>query len=176
MHIDTARFTRLRETLEGVLDPHALPRLAPLLSAPGGEVRYRLAGSERRDAAGGVRKQLKCIICGWFFLADPHSLAPVRHEFELVSRLVLVDREEDLPPLEAERDDEDFIVCSGRLDVGEFIEEEILLDLPLAAAAPGAKASRPSKETHGRDHGAAAARISPFAKLAELKKRNGNGI
>lgn len=148
------------------------------MAAEGGEIHYRLTGNQPRDATGSVRKRVKCIIYGWFFLADPNSLEPVRHDIEIESVLNLVASEEELPSLAAERDDEDSVVCGAKFDVVERIEEEILLDLPVASVAAG----RASGEAENRGTGVrpvnpdeavanTSTRISPFAKLAELKKK-----
>jgi hypothetical protein len=171
MQLDIARFTRLSQVVEGQVDPTSLHRLAPFLAAPGGDIHYRLAGSERLDPVAGAKKRVKCIIYGWFFLADPLTLEPVRHEIHIESRLVLVAEESELPPLEAEQDDEDHIVCGGKLDVLERVEEEILLDLPLTAAIHAVDGRQIGDSFERKEAAAAQQRQSPFAKLAELKKK-----
>lgn len=170
--VNIERFTRLKQTISGDFRPMALPRLASHLAGDEGEIRYALTGDEARDVTGSQKRTVKCIISGWFFLADPVSLQPVRYELSIESRLVLVRSEADLPPLEAEAEDEDYIVCGAELDVLERVEEEILLDLP--AASSGATHVAPAKAPKGKmaaDPKETVAKISPFAKLAELKKK-----
>ncbi len=174
------RFTRQKQTLKGVLSPAALPRLAEFLAGEGGEIAYELQGSETSDILGRQNKRLKCIISGWFLLLDGESLQAFRHPLAIQSRLVVVRQESDLPPLEEESDDEDYVVCSGEMDVMERIEEEILLNLPFNAVrrsdvnpsdvGAGGKAGKDAPR--GKPQGAAtpAKKVSPFAKLAALKK------
>ncbi len=162
------RFTRQKQSLSGRLSPGDLPRLAEFLPEKAGEIAYEIQGSETSDLLGRQNKRLKCIISGWFFLVDGESLEPFRHELAIESRLMVVRTESDLPPLEAESDDEDYIVCPAEMDVVERIEEEILLNLPFQAvrheASVGAKGRSPAP--------AEAKPASPFAKLAGLKKQS----
>jgi uncharacterized metal-binding protein YceD (DUF177 family) len=174
--IDVDRFTRQKQTVEGAIRPTDLPRLAPYLAAVDGEIRYRLSGSVAGDAAVGQKKRVKCIIYGWFFLADPVSLEPLRVDVDIESVLVLVPSEADLPPMEAEKEGEDTIVCGPKMDIAGQIEEEILLELPANLLTgdgqneetPGlvAKPGSTGQGDRGPD-----ARTLPFAKLAELKKK-----
>ncbi|HEX4859296.1 MAG TPA: hypothetical protein VFV17_09765 [Usitatibacteraceae bacterium] len=161
--IQVDRFTRSGETVSGEIDPMDLPRLRQLLAAPGGRIQYRLTGSVRKDRLGGAQKRVKCIIYGWFFLADRVTLEAQRHEVNLESMLVLVGDESELPPLESEPDDEDTIVCGPRLDILERVEEELLLEVPAAGWTGGASGeSAPA----GRER-----RESPFAALKALKDK-----
>ncbi|MEP7154325.1 MAG: YceD family protein [Betaproteobacteria bacterium] len=172
--IQVDRFTRQNQSVTGTFLPSELPRLAEYLAGDGGEIAYALHGSRISDAAGSQKHCIKCIISGWFLVADPATLKPVRHDFAIDSKLILVASEADMPPLEMESDDEDYVVCGNELDVLERVEEEILLDLPATLggqmSAP-TKPATPSRAPAQRDRGAATAKISPFAKLAELKKK-----
>ena len=164
------RFTRQNQSLTGALKPAELPRLSDFLAGPEGEIAYELQGSQTIDPMGRQNRRLKCIISGWFLLIDGTSLQGFRYPLAIESRLVVVRSEADLPPLEAEADDEDYIVCPAEMDVVERVEEEILLNLPSQAvrndSAVAAKRSAPGQQ--GEATGTKAA--SPFAKLAELKK------
>ena len=170
--IQIDRFTRQKQTVSGTFSPNDLPRLADFLAGLEGEIHYTLAGSVLMDRVGSQKRRIKCIISGWFLLADPVTLKPLRHPLEIDSNLILVSSEEELPPLEMESDDEDYVVCGNELNIVERVEEEILLDLPAAFGAqnePAATARSPVKA--GRESPAATQKISPFAKLAELKKK-----
>jgi uncharacterized metal-binding protein YceD (DUF177 family) len=162
------RFTRLKQSVSGQFRPFELPRLVEFLPADSGEIQYSLAGSTAADATGRQTKRLKCIISGWFLLLDPVTLKPERFELSINSKLVVVATEAELPPLEAEADDEDYIVCAVEMDVRDLIEEEVLLDLPgnvvrvEAASAKSTKAGLRTTEVQ---------KVSPFAKLATLKKK-----
>lgn len=172
------RFTRLKARTEGMFAPTDLPALADFLVSPEGEIRYQISGNLLTDQLSSQKRQLKCIISGWFHVADPVTLLPDQFVLDIESKLIVVSSESDLPPLEAEQDDEDYIVAGAEISVLDVVQEEILLALPadlprrtpedvrasakdklLAAKQPTAK----SDET---------AKPSPFAKLAALKVKN----
>lgn len=165
-------FTRLGQVCSGAVAPGQLPRLAGYLADAGGEVSYTFSGHLRTDPAGSQKNSIKCIIYGWFFLTDPISLEPVRHDVQIQSKLVLVKDESMLPPLELEADDEDYIVCSGEMDVLERVEEELLLDLPVTAiSVTAAGKARTGNSSASVAAPTAVKKNSAFAKLAELKKK-----
>jgi hypothetical protein len=172
--IKVDNFIRLKQSHTGTVIPARLPRLSSYLAGDAGEIHYSFSGRSRSDAAGSQKNSIKCIIYGWFFLIDPISLEAVRHDLQIESTLVVVKDESMLPPLELEADDEDYIVCDGEMDVLERVEEEILLDLPAAAihaavaVAPGKAAGKVAGPSLGP---ATTRKNSPFAKLAELKKK-----
>ena len=130
--IQIDRFTRLNQSVSGKFAPEQLPRLAAYLAGRDGEINYLLAGQQTSDAAGSQKRSVKCIISGWFLLVDPVTLLPSCHELAIESKLVLVRDETELPPLELESDDEDYVVCGNEMDVLATVEEEVLLDLPAA--------------------------------------------
>jgi uncharacterized protein len=174
--IPVDRFTRLKERLEGVIAPTDLPELTDFLAGPAGEIRYRISGNVLTDQLSSQKRQLKCIILGWFEVADPHTLLPDRFELDIESKLIVVSSESDLPPLEAEQDDEDYIVAGAEISVLDVVQEEVLLalpaDLPRRTAEDirvsaqekllAAKQSAPKAESMTQ-------KPSPFAKLAALK-------
>jgi uncharacterized metal-binding protein YceD (DUF177 family) len=172
--IQIDRFTRQSQFVSGKYAPGQLPRLAEHLAGEEGEILFSMTGSEITELAGSQKQRIKCIISGWFLVVDPGSLKPVRHDFAIESRLVLVKDESALPPLEFESEDEDYIICGPEMNVMDRIEEEILLDLPLAFAG------RPEAGGKWPKSGAVKAvfagngqnvRLSPFARLEELKAK-----
>ena len=182
--LNLERFTRQQQTISGDIEPMQLLRLRPFLAGKEGEIRYTVAGSEVPDPSGRRIRRLKCIILGWFLVADPTSLEPQQYELSIKSSLVLVDEESQLPPLEDELPDEDYVALGQEIELQELIEEEILLDLPLwavavekrgkAKKAAGAKAkSAAAVDVTDIDmvHTPAVAekKVSPFSKLAALK-------
>ena len=176
--------------------PSSLSRLTPFLANPEdavallegmegkqGEIRYNLSGHVTTDAAGGRRRRIKCTISGWFLLTDPVTFKPEPYELAINSTLVLVNGESELPPLEEEAEDEDYVVLGEELDVEELVEEEILLDLPFWVIAVGTDSKSKSKSKQAKKvakpttvFSAAGlglvveTKLSPFAKLAGLKK------
>ena len=192
------RFTNQSQTVSGTLIPASLERLKPFLAIlaeaetahqakNAGEIRYTLSGHITTDAVGRRTRRVKCIILGWFLLSDPETFEPEPYELSIKSTLVLVNNESDLPPLEAEAEDEDYVALGEELDIEELVEEEILLDLPFWAIAvePAsgkgkAKQGKKTKQSKAgkpvtsimEDTAEAETKLSPFAKLAELKKQN----
>jgi hypothetical protein len=177
--LNLERFTRQQQTISGDFEPMRLPRLKPFLAGKEGEIRYTVAGSEVADPSGRRIKRLKCIISGWFLVADPESLEPQHYELSIKSSLVLVDEESQLPPLEEELPDEDYVALGQEIELQELIEEEILLDLPLWAIAIE-KQSKAKKAVGGKAKpvadvnvvnapALAEKKVSPFSKLAALK-------
>jgi uncharacterized metal-binding protein YceD (DUF177 family) len=170
------RLTRLKHKVEGELRPQQLARLKPFLAGDEGEIKYTVTGSETADAAGGRIARVKCIISGWFLLSDPETFEPEPYELSIESVLIPVRDEAELPPLEAENENEDYVVMGEELDIVDLVEEEILLDLPFWAIAADADSVVKPIAPKGGSRSAAAVESdnvkepSPFAKLASLKK------
>jgi uncharacterized protein len=80
-------------------------------------------------------------------------------------RLVLVDREEDLPAASEESDEEDYLVAGEPVDIRDLVEDAVLLALPMIPRKPGLE------ETKGGSGDATFAKESPFAALASLKRK-----
>jgi len=172
--IQVERFTRQNQSISGHYAPGELSRLAEYLAGDEGEIQFSLTGSEATDLAGSQKRCIKCIISGWFLVADPATLKPLRHDLAIESRLVVVKDEAGLPPLELESADEDYVICGSEMNVMERIEEEILLDLPSALARRPGPAGKSAKSVNAKTAtpgNATNAKISPFARLAELKKK-----
>ena len=180
--INIDRFTRLKQSIAGKFSPQDLSGLVEYLAGGEGEINYSITGNLAVDLAGSQKRQVKCIIRGWFLLSDPVTLAAVRHMVDISSLLILVNDETELPPLEMESENEDFIVCGAKMDVAERIEEEILLSLP--AHAVNRREMIESRVERAQGGGKLALntivskapvaegnKIFPFAKLAELKKK-----
>ncbi len=175
--IQIDRFTRQKQSISGHFAPAELRRLAECLAGDEGEISYSLAGNEATDAAGSQKRCVKCIISGWILVPDPGTLKPRRYDLAIESRLVVVRSESELPPLELESADEDYILCGAEMNVMERIEEEILLNLPVALARQlepaekSAKSSTPVNAKAKKPASVTVAKSSPFARLAELKRR-----
>ena len=179
--IQIERIIRQKQTISGKCRPSELAPLADYLAGEEGEIRYSFSGTEVTDAAGGQKRCIRCIISGWFLVSDPLNLTSARHDIDIDSRLVVVRDESALPPLQFESDDEDYIVCAGEMNVLERVVEEILLSLPTAymrGDEPRVKAVKSSSvaatqsATTTRAANGAVAKVSPFARLAELKKNS----
>jgi uncharacterized protein len=145
---------------EGQVDIEEFPRLEESLATRELDLRYKVSALLDKQR----RKVVSCIIEGFVFLTCQTSLEAFRHEILIDERLVLVDHESSLPPIEVESDAEDYLVADGPVDVLDLVEDAILLALPMIPRKPGI-----GDEALGlKDEGA---RESPFAALAGLKKR-----
>jgi uncharacterized protein len=138
-----------------------LPRLEETLANADCELRYKVTA--QLDKA--RRKVVSCIIEGFVFLTCQSTLESFRHEISIDDRLVLVDQESELPPIEEESDAEDYLVASEPIFVLDLVEDAVLLSLPMVPRKPGVEesgeAGKPGREP----------KESPFAALASLKKR-----
>jgi uncharacterized protein len=153
------RITDKPSTWEGVFRPADLERLEDTVAGDEGELRYRItAVLDRRR-----RRTVSCIIEGFVFLTCQASLEAFRHDVSISDRLVLVDSEERLPPIEEESDAEDYLVADGPLDIRDLAEDAVLLSLPMVPRKPGLGEAAQGSED--------AARESPFAALAGLKRK-----
>lgn len=147
--------------LEGVFAPRDLERLADSLAGPEGELRYRITASLDKQR----RKVVSCIIEGFVFLMCQSSLDAFRHGISVQDRLVLVENEAQLPPVEEENDVEDYLVADEPLDIRDLVEDAVLLALPMVPRKPGLE------EAKGGDGKPATRKESPFAVLASLKRK-----
>lgn len=170
------RLVRLRQVVEGTFSPVVLPDIADFLASERGKVDYRVTGNTLSDQSGRHQKRLQCIISGWFDVLDAVTLAPSRFELDIKSQLVLVASEDELPPLEDEGDDEDFVVCGPEFDIKAHVQEEILLALPTTTprnkALPESVLPKTLRTARASGVGVASDQLreSPFAKLRTLKK------
>ncbi len=180
--VSVDRMTRLKHVVEGKISPMQLPDLVEYLVSDRGEIEYRFLGNTLKDQSGTQKQQVKCIILGWFEIADAVTLQPTKFTLNIASDLVLVANEEQLPPLEAESDNEDYIVCGAEFDVLVRLQEEILLILPASTPrgvmqAGNSKSSTKSQprlpkamQQSAGSSDTGEQKQSPFAKLAALKK------
>ena len=155
------RFSEKPHVFEGSLVIDDLPRVREVVASGKGELHYKV--SARLDAQ--RRKVVSCIIEGFVFLTCQSSLEDFRHGVSIDDRLVLVDREAELPPIEEESDAEDYMVADGPLNILDLVEDAVLLALPMVPRKPGLE--EPQAGRRRREAGE-----SPFAALAALRKRS----
>jgi uncharacterized protein len=158
--IDLAQLSAKPLVLEGSVAPGDLPRLAESLANGEGELRYKV--SARQDPQQGA--VVSCIIEGFVFLTCQSSLDTFSHPVSIDDRLVLVDDESRLPPMEEQSDTEDYLVVDEPLDVLELVEDAVILALPMMPRKPGLEWNDDEAQEPPVD------RPSPFAKLSSLKK------
>ena len=154
------RITEKPTVFDGEVDLEDFPRLVESLANDRIDLKYKVIA--RLDPQ--RRKVVSCIIEGFVFLTCQTTLEAFRHDISIEDRLVLVDDEAQLPPIEEESDAEDYLVADGPLDVLDLVEDAVLLALPMVPRKPGLD--------EGGEAGAPKEpRESPFAGLASLKKR-----
>jgi uncharacterized protein len=158
--IDPERLTSKPLVLEGMVAPGDLERLGDALASGEGELRYRVTA--RLDPQ--RRRVLSCIIEGSVFLTCQSTLDTFRHPVSIEERLVLVEDESQLPPIQEESDAEDYLVADEPLDVLDLVEDAVILALPMMPRKPGLEWEDAEKAPREE------AAESPFAKLASLKR------
>ena len=157
--IHPERLREIPQVFEGDLDLEEFPRLAESLAEGGASLHYRVTAYLDKQR----RKVVSCIIEGFVFLTCQSSLDDFRHAVAIDEKIVLVDRESELPPIEEESDAEDYLVADAPVDVLDLVEDAILLSLPMIPRKPGLEAPAAKKDEGPRE--------SPFAALASLKKK-----
>jgi uncharacterized protein len=154
--IDSLAFAREGGSLQGKLRVASLVRLFDELTDSTGEIVYCLRG--RVGPLG--EAQIVLEVDGVLSLRCQRCLERIDHPVRIRSLLELVGEKEEPTQEEIEDDSKDFLVAQKELDVGALIEDEIILDLPVAprhddCVLPDA-GGRPEK-------------VSPFSVLACLK-------
>lgn len=163
--VNIDRFTRLEQRVEGRSAPGTFPRLREVLVFPDGELNYRVEGHLLARPDGSQQRSVRCIITGWVTLQCQTTLRSMRYPLAIDRRLVLVETEAELPALEEEPEDEDYVVASHELDLTGLVEDEVILDLPMIP-----RSVESSAEAQNEEDSAAGSSSSPFAVLAALKK------
>src|SRR3954466_426632 len=105
--LDPKSLTAQPQRFEVTFHPVDLERLEDALANDEGELRCTV--SAERDTH--QRKVVSCIIEGFVFLTCQVSLTAFRHDVSIHDRLILVDHESQLPPVEAESETEDHLVA-----------------------------------------------------------------
>ena len=157
--IDSLKFAREGQRLQGQMPLSRLPRVAEELLETTGGVSYELTGFVDSNGRPGIE-------------ADTRTQLPLlcqrclnRLDFDLHrhTRFLLVSNETELPELENEELETETVPIEAVTNVADLIEQEILLGLPMAPAhADGACVTLGSAQATKPD--------SPFAVLRQLKK------
>jgi uncharacterized protein len=167
MIIDAFEFARKGLEASGSLAIEQLERLDVLERS--GSLEWRATGS--CDADG--RPFLGLAVKGKLVLACQRCLEPMVHEVNVGSQLLLARDEAQAAAVPLEELEFDAVVGSERFDLGELIEDEIILSLPLVPKHDRCKDAQSG--WRAEDHAASeqvALRTSPFAGLAGAKRGN----
>jgi uncharacterized protein len=161
LHLD--KITDKPLVMAGRFTPAELERLEDTVANGDGQLDYRISATLDKHR----RRVVSCIIEGFVFLTCQTSLETFRHEISVQDRLVLVERDAELPGIEEESDEEDYLVAAEPIDIRDLVEDAVLLALPMVPRKPGLDGPE------GEGKGAAAQGPSPFAALAALKADKG---
>jgi uncharacterized protein len=126
--IDALALARRGEQASGQIRIADLLRLCTELRSKEGEVSYSVRG-----ALDGQRKpSIDCIIAAQLELTCQRCLGALTLALRLGPRFHLVAGEQELPRLEDEEEDVDYLVAGAHLDLRFLVEDELLLALPIA--------------------------------------------
>jgi uncharacterized protein len=153
--IDSLAFAREAGSLQGELPIASLTRLLDMLADSAGRLSYRVEGRVGPHN----RPQLLLQLDGILSVCCQRCLEGIDYPVEVRGVLEFVDDEEDLTQEEIEDDSKDFLPSQREVDVVALIEDEIILNLPLA----------PRHESCALpDTGQGTGKMSPFSVLKGL--------
>ncbi|HYD97636.1 MAG TPA: DUF177 domain-containing protein [Noviherbaspirillum sp.] len=160
--IDAFEFCRLKERREGEVAVADLPRLADESVDRKGMLAWTLHGGNNRQG----HPQLSLSVSGSLHLMCQRCLAPFEFKIASDATLVLAQDEGSADEIDALLADEsvEVIVGSHEFDIGQVIEDEALLAIPLSPkhdVCPDLPAVKPAPEDE---------KVSPFAVLKKLKQ------
>ena len=158
--IDSFELARSRRRIEGAVAIAKVPRLAEFVATAQGDVRYEIAGlidDEGHPAADlHVAAQLK--------LTCQRCNTPLDFALDRTTRFRFVASEEELNALPIEDDEIDAVVGARNMSICDWVEDEVILSLPLVARHE--QCSAPSASD---DDSAEIATPNPFAALLALR-------
>ncbi len=169
LRFDAFELSRLRQRLAGQLRAASLPRLVAELAEPAGHIDYSVVGGPDAQGQPGAQLRLqgtlrlKCERC-----AEALDFVLER---EVRFRFVRSEGEADALPLEGEGDEE-VVVGSPSMSLADWVEEEVLLSLPVAPKhevcnAPAVAWENPEVAVAEQSP---EERRQPFAALAALRR------
>jgi uncharacterized protein len=165
VRFDALKLAAENERLSGVLDARSLDRVVDRLAAGGtANIEWRIEGGH--GALG--RPELVVAIEGTLPLVCQRCLQPFGAPIAQETHLLLARNDDELKTLDA--DEAEVLLATGLVDARTLVEDEVLLSLPFAPhhaegdCPPGTGWAVESQDKASRKR-------SPFAPLAELKKR-----
>lgn len=132
--IDGLDFARNARVLHGKIKAANLVRLQDYLVGKEVELEYSITGGLNANG----KPVLHVLIKGILQLRCQRCLGSLDYALDLDSRLLLVEREEQLAAVEDKLEEvDDSIVGGPHLDVLAMLEDEIILRLPISPRHPG---------------------------------------
>ena len=164
--IDSFELARSRRRIEGEVAIDELHRLAEFVTTTQGNIRYEIAGlidDEGHQAADLHVAALLTLTC-------QRCNGPLEFALDRTTRFRFVASEEELNSLPIEDDEVDAVVGSKNMSVHDWVEDEVILSLPLVPRH--AECAVPLASDHDPKEIAAA---NPFAALLALRGDDGAG-
>lgn len=177
LRLDVQAFARAAEAIEGQWPVTELPRLAEVAAAEAPAehwpaVRWQLDGEERPVRGGEPEVWLHLRVAAQASPTCQRCLKPVQLPLQVDARFRFVRDEATAAELDADSD-EDVLVLSRSFDVREWVEDELLLALPIVPLhEPDCPEPLPLAADEDTPEPAAAERPHPFAVLQSLKTGN----
>ena len=129
--LDALRLARERDTVEGSVDAHALPRVVDLLSEGPAAIAWRIEGTA--DASG--RAALRIALKGAVTLECQRCLGDFEWPIDQATDVLLARDEAELAALDADSSLE-VVLAAGAIDPLALVEDELVLALPFAPRHP----------------------------------------
>ncbi len=126
--VDSIQFARTKGELSGSVPISELKRLAQVALVETGEFQVQLGGLQDAE----TRPCLRLRVTGEVTLACQRCLEPLLFEISSDRIFVLVEREDDMIDVAEEEDANETLLADDKLDVLNLIEDEILLQIPIA--------------------------------------------
>ena len=171
-HIDAIEFARRGQEMVGEFNVHRLRRLLEGLPAQPetSVVKYKLVGLKGQDG----RPRLSLRVQALVVLECQRCLGDLALEIDHDVTFEIVRQESELGKDDLEDDDPDApekILGSPKFDVGELIEDELILEVPYVPKHESCVPESLVKEGEQADSPIAVEKVSPFAVLGQLKKK-----
>lgn len=177
LRLDVQAFARAAASIEGEWPAAELPRLAEVAApespaARWAVVRWQLSGEERPVRGGEPEVWLHLRVEAEASPTCQRCLKPVRLPLRVDGPFRFVRDEATAAELDAESE-EDVLVISRSFDVRDWVEDELLLALPIVPLhEPACPEPLPLALDEGEPEPEAAERPHPFAVLQSLKTGN----
>jgi len=180
--LDIASLCQNAETLTGTWPLISMKRLGADLTAaddgarPAGAhplVTWRVQGSLRPLRGGGDQCVIEVSADARVVLRCQRCLTPMAWPLTVERRYAFVGSEDEAAEVDPDNDDEDVLVLARRFDLRELIEDELILALPIVPRHD--VCPQPLAQVVFDDEVADPPAPHPFAALAALRKRGGEG-
>ncbi len=173
LEIDSSEFARRGGERRGTFELAELSRLADLLVTQDGPLDWTLEGRLVKRSGGAAEAMLRLQLSAQLVMRCGRCLSAVTVPVTADRQYLLVESEEEAARRDDPESDFDILVGSRRLDLLNWIEDELMLELPSVAfhddcGMPASEALLSQAATEGSGDG----HRRPFAVLAQLKAKS----